>query len=106
MLAWLEDNWNRKRWQGLRRVRVIHGKGEVLGRALRNWCDAKGISWAPESGNPGATIIHPTSKTPRPASRARLNRPAQPARAERPPDPADVELFEKAIMELERGNDD
>src|SRR5687768_3323122 len=68
MVAWLEENWARPGWRGLRRVRVIHGKGEVLPSALRDWCDSRAIPWAPEAGNPGCTILHPALRTPSAAS--------------------------------------
>lgn len=62
MLQALEDIWAGRKWHGLRRVRVVHGTGSVLWRALREWCDAKGIPWAPEPSNPGATILHPSRR--------------------------------------------
>ena len=59
MLGWLNQVWASHKWDGLQRIRIIHGKGEILIPALRKWCDEKGIPWAPEPGNPGATILHP-----------------------------------------------
>src|SRR5687768_13860866 len=102
MVAWLEENWTRPNWRGLRRVRVIHGKGEVLPFALREWCDSRGIPWAPEAGNPGCTILHPASRVaPATASAPRRTRPIRSVPPERPPDPADAELFEKAVSDIE-----
>jgi hypothetical protein len=49
----------RDEWRGWRRLRVIHGTGEVLGAELRAWCDERGVSWSPETHNPGALILHP-----------------------------------------------
>jgi hypothetical protein len=63
MVSWLNREWASRRWDGLQRVRIIHGKGEVLPPALRRWCDEKGIPWAPESGNPGTTILHPARRS-------------------------------------------
>ena len=59
----LEHIWSRRTWHGLQRVRVIHGKGEVLIPELRRWCEEKGIDWSPEPGNPGATLIFPGRRT-------------------------------------------
>jgi hypothetical protein len=55
----LETIWSTKSWQGLRRVRVIHGTGEVLWKVVRLWCEEKGIEWTTESHNAGVTILHP-----------------------------------------------
>ena len=102
MLSWLDANWARRSWNGLRRVRVIHGQGDVLPPALRNWSDAKGIPWAPESGNPGCTILHPGSRV---ESRRihrtdRTNRTDRSDRTDFEREAKDVELFEKALEEL------
>lgn len=59
----LDRIWGRRCWQGLKRVRVIHGNGVVLRRVVRNWCDDRGIPWATELMNPGTTIIHPANRT-------------------------------------------
>lgn len=56
-------------WRGWRRLRVIHGTGEVLGVELRLWCDERGIPWSPEPRNPGATVLHPF-QSPGPPRRA------------------------------------
>ncbi|MGC8668532.1 MAG: Smr/MutS family protein [Chthonomonadales bacterium] len=58
----LDATWAARRWIGLRRVRIIHGQGAVLGGALQEWCDAKGIPWQIEPGNPGATILYPNQR--------------------------------------------
>src|SRR5438309_10691701 len=60
MRDWLNRKWGGLAWQGMTRVRIIHGRGVSLGLALKTWCEEKGIEWAPESGNPGATIIFPS----------------------------------------------
>jgi hypothetical protein len=62
MFRWLNATWASRRWQGMRRVRVIHGKGVVLGSALREWCEAKGIPCQMEPGNPGSTILYPNQQ--------------------------------------------
>src|ERR1043165_7093027 len=63
MRDWLERTWSMRRWHGIERVRIIHGKGEVLIPELRRWCEEKGIDWSPEPGNPGATLIFPGRRT-------------------------------------------
>ena len=63
MREWLESTWSRRVWHGLQRVRIIHGKGDVLIPELRKWCQEKGIDWSPEPGNPGATLIYPGRRT-------------------------------------------
>src|SRR5436309_564715 len=63
MRDWLEQTWSTRRWHGIERVRIIHGKGEVLMPELRRWCEEKGIDWNPEPGNPGATFIYPGRRT-------------------------------------------
>src|SRR5258706_9227877 len=111
MLRWLNQEWASHRWDGLQRVRIIHGKGEVLIPALRKWCDDKGIPWAPESGNPGATILHPVLRAShtavhrhRPMAKvlAHLRKPDNPRKTSSEkgsksvltPGPKDAELFE------------
>jgi hypothetical protein len=59
----LDRIWGRRCWQGLKRVRVIHGNGSVLRKVVRNWCDDRGIPWATELMNPGTTILHPANRT-------------------------------------------
>jgi hypothetical protein len=55
----LETVWSRRVWQGLRRVRIIHGTGEVLYKIVRLWADDKSIPWTLEAYNPGVTILQP-----------------------------------------------
>src|SRR5258705_3033029 len=113
MISWLNQQWASRRWDGLQRVRIIHGKGEVLIPALRRWCDEKGIPWAPEPGNPGTTILHPARRqmlratTMRPSpitpiapitriSRTPKLKPATP----KPPTSRDSDLFEEELRRL------
>lgn len=86
MLAWLENVWARRQWHGLLRVRIIHGTGEVLFRAARQWCDEKGIPWTVEPHNPGVTILHPSRRTlpTTPTSNRALGRQADRLRAALP----------------------
>ena len=53
----LEMVWSRRAWQGLRRVRIIHGTGQVLYQVVRKWADEKSIPWTLETYNPGVTIL-------------------------------------------------
>ena len=111
MVGWLEDKWATRKWHGLRRIRIIHGKGDVLHAALREWCDHKGIPWAAESGNPGATIIRPANRDPERQAAVTANKPLKhikrqvvpspPPKPIPPPDPADSDMFEQAIAEIE-----
>lgn len=55
----LDKRWARKEWQGLQRVRIIHGTGDVLHGLVRLWCEEKGLVWTTEERNPGVTILHP-----------------------------------------------
>ncbi len=57
--AELEMIWSRREWHGLRRVRLIHGNGEVLRHVVRDWADEKGIRWTTNAHNPGITTLHP-----------------------------------------------
>ena len=57
----LDYRWTGSAFRGAQRVRVIHGRGEVLGQALRSWCDEARVTWAPDPGNPGSTILHPAA---------------------------------------------
>jgi hypothetical protein len=66
--AELDRIWGRRCWQGLKRVRVIHGNGSVLRKVVRNWCDERGIPWATELMNPGTTILHPVNRAEFPPS--------------------------------------
>jgi hypothetical protein len=58
----LQSVWATRRWQGMQRVRVIHGTGAVLYRVVRDWCDEKAIEWTTEPHNPGVTILHPARR--------------------------------------------
>lgn len=62
MVRDLDRTLDAGRWAGLQRVRVIHGTGMVLGHAARDWADRRGMPWAPEPGNPGTIILHPSSR--------------------------------------------
>jgi hypothetical protein len=56
----LEIVWSRGKWHGFRRVRIIHGTGEVLYKVVRRWADEKSIPWTLEPYNPGVTILQPS----------------------------------------------
>lgn len=108
MFHWLDATWAARRWAGLRRVRVIHGQGAVLGHALRQWCEAKGIPCQLEPGNPGATILYPSQRhplpSPVPAPRIRMPRPPQNPQGSGKPGPPpqnDVDLFQQELCRLE-----
>lgn len=95
------------RWHGLRRVRVIHGKGEVLGIVLREWCEEVGMRWAPEPGNPGATMLYPSiSDISPPVQPSRpVPKPRRAARPRKPEiriSPEDTQLFEQTVADLDR----
>jgi hypothetical protein len=99
MRAYLESIWSRREWHGLQRVRVIHGTGATLWRALRQWCDEKGIPWGTEPRNPGVTILHPAHRAlpaqalpHRPLALLKRQRPAEkPPEEERaPPAPSEA----------------
>ena len=64
----LETHWASRKWHGLRSVHIIHGDGDVLRPATRNWADEKGIPWAPENGNTGVTVLHPGKRLQTPAA--------------------------------------
>lgn len=51
--------WSTREWQGLQRIRVIHGTGSALYALVRLWCEEKGIEWTVETPNTGVTILHP-----------------------------------------------
>jgi hypothetical protein len=55
----LNSIWASHRWQGARRVKIIHGTGETLWKIVRGWADEKGIPWTVEVWNPGVTILLP-----------------------------------------------
>ena len=50
-------------WRGMRRVRVIHGQGEILKEALHRWCQEAGIAFYLEPNNPGSTLLTPNQRT-------------------------------------------
>lgn len=56
----LEKHWSK--WRGLRLVRVIHGQGEVLRPALQRWCAERGIPCAPDTYNPGSSLLSPRER--------------------------------------------
>lgn len=60
MRLMLQKRW--PEWQGMTRVRVIHGRGEALKPALERWCRERGIPYALEPGNPGATRLFPAHR--------------------------------------------
>lgn len=104
MRAELEAVWASGRWRGLRRVRVIHGRGEVLGPVFLEWCDEVGIRWAPEPGNPGATFLYPAisdvAPPPAPPARRRTRRPSRITRPEVHVSAEDTALFEQVVDEI------
>ncbi len=57
----LQRRW--PEWRGMRRVRVIHGRGAALKPELERWCEEMGIPCSPDPGNPGAMRIHPQHRT-------------------------------------------
>jgi hypothetical protein len=56
----LETVWSRRAWHGMRRIRIIHGTGEVLHKVVRSWADERSIPWTLETYNPGVTILQPS----------------------------------------------
>lgn len=114
MLTALENAWASRVWHGCMRIRIIHGTGEVLWHEVRDWCDDKGIPWAPEPRNPGATILFPSKQartSPAPAhkplakEKAKLVMPVKRREAKKPvcePAVGDMELF---AAEVDRLND-
>jgi hypothetical protein len=102
----LQRIWASRTWDGLARVRVIHGTGMVLWRELDRWCEEQGISCAREAHG-GATILYPGRRATLPP--APLHRPlahlprrtaAQALTPETPPDPDDAALFQQALDQL------
>ena len=69
----LNTAWSRGAWSSMRRVRIIHGTGEVLYRVVRQWAEEKSIPWTVETYNPGVTILQPALR--RPAAAVAPNRP-------------------------------
>ena len=56
----LEFVWSRRIWQGMRRVRIVHGTGAVLYKVVRRWAEEKAIPFTLEAFNPGVTILQPS----------------------------------------------
>jgi hypothetical protein len=54
-----ELNRSLRSWLGVRRVRVIHGNGQALWRALRLWCREKAIPFETDPVNKGVTYLSP-----------------------------------------------
>lgn len=61
MRSLLQHEW--PSWRGMRRVRLIHGRGDVLKRELEIWCREMGIPFEIEPNNPGSARIYPTERT-------------------------------------------
>lgn len=57
----LQKRW--QEWRGLRRVRIIHGRGAILKPEVERWCREMGIRFAPEPNNPGAMCLFPQERT-------------------------------------------
>ncbi len=55
----LDERWASRAWNGLRRVEIVHGNGDILRKTVRQWCDEKGLHWSTLSHNAGVTILHP-----------------------------------------------
>ncbi len=53
----LQHRW--PEWRRLQRVRLIHGQGERLRPALKQWIEEKGIRFEDEGNNPGSVVIFP-----------------------------------------------
>ena len=103
MLACLERSWSNGVWSGLKRVRLIHGTGEVLFRTARQWADGKGIPWSTEPNNPGVTILHPGLASPytsAPTKKATITQKHRPIRQPGRVDPVEDEAAKK-LMEQE-----
>jgi len=49
-------------WRGMQRVRLVHGRGDVLRPALAAWCSEMGIPFEIEPNNPGSALIYPTQR--------------------------------------------
>ncbi len=97
----LDDLAQTSAWRGWRRVRVIHGNGEVLRAYLRDWCHERGVSWSPEPRNPGSTILHPFRSQLPPPPRLDPPKPVKPRRTlARPINPAAKPEELKAARDL------
>ena len=53
----LREEW--PAWRGMRTVRLVHGRGDVLKPALAKWCEEMGIPFATEPNNPGSALLYP-----------------------------------------------
>ena len=111
MVAWLEAVWASRRWEGLRRVQIIHGRGEALPPALRQWCDHRGIPWSAHASNPGITILYPGQRRlkthgpgHKPLARPLRAYPREPRRPRAQPatDPGESDLFAAEMERLEQ----
>lgn len=50
-------------WRGMTRVRIVHGRGDILRPELERWCKEMGIPFELEPYNPGSARIYPTRRT-------------------------------------------
>jgi hypothetical protein len=57
----LEQRW--AQWRGMKKVRVIHGRGAILKPELERWCEEMGIPFSNDAQNAGSTCIFPTRRT-------------------------------------------
>ncbi len=53
----LREEW--PSWRGMRTVRLVHGRGDVLKPALEQWCEEMGIPFTTEPNNPGSALLYP-----------------------------------------------
>ena len=56
----LQSEW--PGWRGMRKVRVIHGRGDVLRAELGRWCREMGIPFRTEENNPGSALLFPLER--------------------------------------------
>ena len=56
----LQQEW--PGWKGMQKVRLVHGRGDVLRFALPKWCAEMGIPFEIEANNPGSALIYPTKR--------------------------------------------
>lgn len=111
MVTDLDRHLSSPGWRGLSRVRVIHGRGEKLTRAVRAWCTRRQVSWSPEPYNAGAIVLFPgasASELTSRASDARLpvfgqSPPRRAARiSSRQPSQEERALFKQEVRRLEQ----
>jgi DNA-nicking Smr family endonuclease len=57
----LQKRW--PEWRGMRRVRLIHGRGDILKSEVERWCREMGLPFGADPGNPGALRIFPHDRT-------------------------------------------